>query len=103
MDQDTEKVLSTLAYPIPAVLGLILALVAKSQNAKFHGWQAFFWGIGLFLLNILIGWIPFFGGLFFTVIFIIWLVFSLIFAVKAWKGESFEVPLAGKLAKRVLK
>jgi len=98
MDKETEKVLSTLSYPIP-ILGLILALVAKSKEGKFHGWQGFFWGIALFVVNIILGWI----WMLYYIVFLAWLVLSIIFAVKTWKGEMFEIPVIASIVKAINK
>ena len=102
MDKDTEKILATLSYPIPALVGLILALVSDTQESKFHGWQGFFWGIFLFIVYTVLSFMPFFWNIY-HLFFLIWLVFSIIFAVKTWKGESFEIPVVADLAKKVMK
>lgn len=103
MDKDTEKVLATLSYPIPVVMGIILALVAKTKYGKLHGWQGFFWGIFLLLANIILGWMWVIGNMLFSLFSLAWLVFSIIFAVKAFKQENFEIPLIATIVKNIMK
>ena len=103
MDKDTEKILATLSYPIPAIVGLILALVSDTQESKFHGWQGFFWGILIIIIHFFVSFMPFSLWGIYKIVSLVWLVFGIIFAVKAYKGESFEIPVVSDLAKKVMK
>lgn len=100
LSPDTEKILAALSYPI-WIIALVLILIAKPANkfGKFHGYQGLFYGIAwwvvVVVLNILSN-IPFIGWLFSIVGWLAGLGFfvvSILYAVKAYNGKTFKVPV----------
>jgi uncharacterized membrane protein len=92
---------AALAYVLGPITGVIF-LILEKDNAfvRFHALQSIVVFVGLFAIQwmlgitiILLPLVPLVG----IVSFILWLV--LIY--KAWQGEEFEVPFAGKLARQL--
>ena len=107
MSADTEKILSALAYPF-GIFAIILLLISKPENkfGKFHGFQALFWWIGYIVVYILIViilipltianvwgllWI---GSTLRWLLWLVFLIMSIIYAIQAYEGKSFRVPIA---------
>ena len=102
MEKDVEKVLAALSYPIP-IFGIIPVLVSNTPYAKHHGWQGFFWGIFLILVEIVLGWTWFFGGMLLQLFSLAWFVIAIIFAVKAYKEEMFDIPVIADIVEKITK
>ena len=109
-----NEVLVALAYPI-WIISLILLLMDTTKRdpyARKHAWTALFWGIGvtvvwvaLWIVLIVLAMVPFLGqvmasllGLVLGCYWVVWLVFSIIFAVKAYNHQEFTIPLITDLA-----
>lgn len=83
---DGNKTLAGIGYIIP-IWGLIVTFLDQGKNdpwLRFNGWQAFF--LGLITVIPVIGWIA-------------WVVLMIMYAIKAFQGEYFEIPVIGGLAK----
>jgi uncharacterized membrane protein len=106
---ETQKVLIALSYPI-WIVALITAIIEKKdKQVKFHAYQALFFNVGFFILCIVL-WIAIFvltmisfgilGFLFLLLwpVYIVWLVLAIVYAVKAYHGEKFKVPIVHKFA-----
>ena len=113
LSADTEKILAALAYPIGIIVPIILLAMAKEKNkfGKFHGFQALFWGITYFVIYILIeviffplvlmrsfwfalsmSWLVWLIG---TLLWLTYLGLSIMFAIKAYQGQVFKIPIIG--------
>lgn len=91
---DQNKLLAAIGYPI-WIVALIMALTDTSKQdpfVKFHAWQALFLGIAGFVIAI----VPFIGWLAWMVIF----VMQIYYAIQAYGGKYFEVPVIYGLAKK---
>ncbi len=91
-----------LSYVLGPVTGIIFLILEKDPFVRFHAMQSIVTFVVLFGLQwvltlsiILVFLVPLVG----IVTFILWLL--LIY--KAWMGESWEVPILGKLAQKLLK
>ena len=88
---DTNKLLAALSYPI-WIVALVMVLTNTSKEdpfVKYHAWQGLFLAIAMMLVSMVTFGI---GGL------IIWLL-AIYYAVQAYNGEYFEVPVIYGLAK----
>jgi len=113
LSADTEKILSALAYPIGIIVPIILLAMAKEKNkfGKFHGFQALFWGITYVVIYILLevilfplvfmrsfwfavsmSWLVWLVG---TLLWLAYLGLSIMFAIKAYQGQVFKIPMIG--------
>jgi len=100
LSPDTEKILAALGYPI-WIISLILILIAKPENkfGKFHGYQGLFFGIAWWVVVVVIsmfGMIPYLGFIFGIISWLVgvgFFVVSILYAVKAYQGKTFKVPV----------
>ena len=103
-DENTSKILAALSYPI-WIIALVVVLIAKPKDkyAKYHAYQGLFWGIAMLVVYIALS--IFFGILMFipylrwiasssiTLLAIAILVMDIIFAVQAYQGKTFKIPV----------
>lgn len=109
-----NRLLAALGYPIWIVaLVVVVTDLKKDPFLRYHGWQALFWGlawfvlwVGLSVVGLVLSAVPFLGALvsFLTgvVLWLAWLVLSVLFAVRAYQGERFEVPVVANWARRYM-
>jgi uncharacterized membrane protein len=109
-----NRLLAALGYPIWIVALVVIATdLKKDPFLRYHGWQALFWGIGWFALwvaltvvGFFVSFVPLLGALFGFVtgvaLWLAWLVLSVLFAVRAYQGERFEVPVVANWARRYM-
>lgn len=97
-----ENVASLLCYLGTWVTGLIFFLIEKDNKVvRFHAAQSIVtFGI-LFVVGLVIGWIPFIGWLINLLIWPISVVLWIILMIKAFKGEMFKLPIASKYAEQL--
>ena len=108
-----DNVAGMLAYItiIPAIIFLVTAPYNKSQFVRFHSWQNLFlhlaavvlW-IGLFIVSIVLAFIPILGHL---ISFLLWaglsigvLIVWIILLMKANQGVMYKLPVIGDLAEK---
>lgn len=109
-----ERLLAALGYPIWIVaLIVVLTEMKKDPYMRYHGWQALFWGIGWFVLwvglavlGIVLSFVPIVGSvisfLASTVVALAWMVLSVLYAVRAYQGQRFEIPLIVEWARKYM-
>ena len=97
-----KETASALAYVLGPITGIIFLILEKDPTVKFHAMQSIVVFVGLIALQwmltlsvVLVFLVPLVGIL----MFVLWLL--LIY--KAWMGQTWEVPVFGKLAKQLLK
>lgn len=88
-----------LAYAFGFVSGILLFVLEKdSKFVKYHALQSIFIWLGLFVVSMVVGFIPLIGWLISLLIapvgFIIWIYCM----VKAYQGSWFKFPVAGNIA-----
>lgn len=89
--EDSNKVLALIAFLL-GWLGIIFVFLDQGKQdpwLRFMAWQAFFLGLASIVLSMVT------FGIAWFIIFIMQIVYGL----KAFKGEYFEVPLIGGMAK----
>jgi len=90
-DTSNDKLLAALSYPIP-IIGIVILLSDSMKNDPFlrtHAWQSIALGVVLFVLSIILAFIPFIGCL----VPIIWLVITIYYAIQTYQGKSFSIPV----------
>ncbi len=95
------NIAAALTYLLGFITGIVFLVVEKdSKFVRFHAMQSTVTFGGLFVLNMVLGFIPLIGWLIglllVPVTFILWLI--LIF--KAYQGEKFKLPFAGDIAEQ---
>lgn len=107
-----ENVAGALCYVLTWLTGIIFLLIEKKNRfVRFHAMQS----IVTFLPLTILGWLlrmmttPFYGwgfSLFWLISNIIWLgvfVLWLVSMYKAYRGETYKLPIAGNIAENQLK
>ena len=90
-----ENVAGFLCYLLGFITGIVFLIVEKeSRFVKFHAKQSTITFLGLFVISLLIGWIPVIG----TLILIFSLILWLILMIKALQGKRYSLPIVGKMA-----
>ncbi len=93
-----ENVAGFLCYLFGFITGIVFLVVEKeSRFVKFHAMQSTITFLGLFIISMIIGWIPIIGLLVYP-IWILSLILWLILMVKALRGELYSLPIVGKMA-----
>ena len=101
--KSNENLLAAASYLLGFVTGIIILLVEKQNKfVRFHAMQSTILFGGIFVVNIVLGFIPILGWLVglllsFTA-FILWIVLMW----KAFQGEMYKVPYVGDLAEKQL-
>jgi len=93
-----ENVAGFFCYLLGFITGIIfLAVEKKSSFVRFHAMQSTITFLGLFIISIILGFIPIIGLLVYP-IWILSLILWLILMVKALQGERYSLPIVGKMA-----
>ena len=96
LSKNTEAML---CYALGWVSGLIFLFVEKEDKLiRFHAMQS----VVVFGALTVLSFIPLIGWILSPLLMIVGLVLYVVLMVKAYRGEEFELPLAGKLARQWL-
>ena len=98
-----RNLVAALSYLLGFVTGVVILLVEKDDKyIRFHAMQSVIVFGGLFIINIVLGLIL--PGILTTiinsVIFIVFVIIWIISMIKAYQGQVFKWPIAGKLAEK---
>ena len=96
-----ENIAGLLCYVLGWVSGLIFVLIEqKSKFVRFHAVQSIcVFGV-IHVALIVLGWIPWIGIVFTSIIGLIGLALWIILMIKAYQGTEFKILWAGNLAER---
>ena len=90
-----ENVAGFFCYLLGFVTGIVFLVVEKKSSfVKFHAKQSTITFLGLFVIILVIGWIPVLG----TLVWIFTLILWLILMIKALQGKRYSLPIVGKMA-----
>lgn len=92
---DTSKLLAAISYPlwIPALIAILIEPYKDEKFVKFHAIQALGLGIAYFVIEAVIWVIPILGWIVGAILPFVYIVYTILLALKAYKGEYFEVPV----------
>jgi len=108
MPQDTSvnmepNVAGLLCYIGGWITGIIFFVLEQKNNwIRYHAAQSIVVFGTLFVAGMILGWIPFIGPAFGSIIGIVGFVLWIVLMVKAYNGERFKVPWAGDIAERMV-
>lgn len=88
MDGKTKAIVAHLT-PIGWIISLVINMNEKDEFASYYIRQT----LGIYVLGVVLGWIPFVNLIAWIIVFILWLL-SIIGAIQ---GEKKETPLVGKI------
>lgn len=95
-----QNIAAMLSYILGFITGIIFLLVEKENKfVRFHAMQSIVVFGAIFLIGVVIGWVPIIGWLIGALISPIALVIWIILLIKSYKNEWYEFPIAGKIAK----
>lgn len=98
-----EHVAGLLCYVLGFVTGIVfLVIEKKSRFVRFHAMQSIIVFGGLFLLDIVLGFIPIIGIMLHLLISPISLILWIILMVKAYQKSWFKLPVVGEIAVKQL-
>ncbi len=90
-----ENVAAFLCYLFGFVTGIVFLVVEKKSSfVKFHAMQSTITFLGLFVISLILGWIPVIGVLIMVLALILWLLLM----IKALQGKRYALPIVGKMA-----
>lgn len=101
--KNNEQLMAAASYLLGFLTGVVMLIVEKqSKFVRFHAMQSTILFGGVFLANIVLGFIPILGWLLGILLsfasFILWIVCMW----KAFQGEMYKVPYVGDLAEQQL-
>lgn len=86
------------------IIGLLFLIFEKENRfIRFHALQAVFLGVALFIIGMILGFIPIIGlllSILWTPIVLAIMVFMMI---QAYKGKYYKLPIIGDMAEKQLK
>jgi uncharacterized membrane protein len=106
--QDTSvnmapNVAGLLCYIGAWITGIIFFILEQKNNwIRFHAAQSIVVFGTLFVAGMVLGWIPFIGPAFSSIIGIIGFVLWVVLMVKAYNGERYKIAWAGDIAERMV-
>ena len=103
-----RNLVGAISYFLFFITGIVILMVEKDDRfIRFHAWQSTLVFGGLFIINILVGWIlkpiPIVGLLATFLNAVIWIVTLVIWGVsmyQAYQGRVYKWPIVGKMAER---
>jgi len=93
-----ENVAGLLCYLLGFITGILFLVVEKkSRFVKFHAMQSTITFLSLFVISVVLGWIPIIGLLVYP-IWILSLILWLVLMINALQGKRYSLPIVGKMA-----
>jgi uncharacterized membrane protein len=93
-----ENIASALTYVLGFVTGIIFFLMEKeNKTVRFNAIQSTIVFLGLFIVFIIVSFIPFINMLI-PLIWLIEIVLWLVLIIKSFQGEKFKLPVVGDMA-----
>lgn len=96
-----ENVAGLLCYVLGWVSGLVFVLIEQENKfVRFHAIQSIYVFGALTIAGIILGWIPFIGGVLATLILILGIILWIVLMIRAYQGVKYKLPWAGNLAEK---
>jgi len=90
-----------LSYLLGFITGIIFYLIEKENKfVRFHAMQSIVVFGFLFVLGIILPFIPVIGWVLVPVLWVVNLILWIVLMVKAYQGEKFKIPVAGDIAEQ---
>ncbi|HSW67213.1 MAG TPA: DUF4870 domain-containing protein [Bacteroidales bacterium] len=96
-----ENIEGLLCYSLGFITGILFLVLEKENKfVRFHAMQSLATFLPLWIVSMVIGWIPIIGWLILILIAPISLILWLVLMFKAFKGERFKLPVVGDFAEK---
>ncbi|MCM8823529.1 MAG: DUF4870 domain-containing protein [Candidatus Omnitrophica bacterium] len=90
-----------LSYLLGFITGIIFYVIEKENKfVRFHAMQSIVVFAFLFLVSVVLGFIPFVGGVINLLVSLASFILWIILMIKAYQGEHFKLPIAGDIAEK---
>lgn len=90
-----ENVAGFFCYILGFITGIVFLVVEKKSSfVRFHARQSTITFLILFVISLIVGWIPVIGFLVVILSLVLWLLLM----VKALQGQRYMLPIVGKMA-----
>jgi uncharacterized membrane protein len=97
----SANVAGLLCYVLGWVTGIVfIVLEKKSTFVRFHAWQSIMTFGVLFVVSLILSWIPIIGWILGTLIGVLSFILWIILIVQAGTGKMWKVPWAGDWAEK---
>ncbi|WP_321430033.1 DUF4870 domain-containing protein [uncultured Methanolobus sp.] len=98
----SENIAGLIAYVFGFITGIVLLVIEKENKfVRFHAAQSTVLFGAIFIVNIVLGFIPFLGGLIGYILSIVALILWLILMFKAFSGEMYRLPMIAEYADKL--
>lgn len=98
-----ENVAGALAYFLGPITGILfLVLEKESKFVRFHAMQSLIVFGGLFVANIVLGFIPLLGWFTGMLLSLGGILLWVVLLIKAYQGEMYRLPYVGEIAEKQL-
>ena len=95
------NVAACLSYVLGLITGIIFYVLEKENKfVKFHAMQSIVVFGAVFVLSIILPFIPVIGLILLPIVYIGSIVLWILLMVKAYQGETFKLPIAGDMAEK---
>ena len=95
------NVAALLSYLLGFISGIIFFIIEKENKfVRFHAMQSIMTFGGLFVLQMVLAFIPVIGWILMPIMGIASLILWIILMIKAYQGEQFKLPVAGDIAEK---
>lgn len=96
-----SNIAGALAYFLGPVTGILFLLIEKQNKfVRFHAMQSVLTFGGLFVINIVLGFIPLLGWMAGTLLSLVSLVLWLFLMYQAFQNKEYELPVIGDIARK---
>jgi len=90
-----------LCYLVGFVTGIVFILIEKDNKfVRFHAMQSIVTFGALFVLQMILSFIPVIGWALIPLVSIATLILWIVLMIKAYQGETFKLPVAGDIAQQ---
>ena len=83
---------------IPAIIFLAIAPYNRDRFVRFHAWQSLIFGIGAFVIHIILMFIPIIGWAINGLLALLFLALWIVAMLKAFQGQEWKIPIIGNIA-----
>jgi uncharacterized membrane protein len=96
-----ENIEGLLCYVLGFITGILFLVLEKENRfVRFHAMQSIVTFLLLFVISMVIGFIPIIGWVISPLIGLAGLILWLLLMFKAYKGEKYKLPIAGDFAEK---
>ena len=101
--KENQNLMAALTYFLGFITGILFLLLEKNNKfVRFHAMQSTITFGGLFVLSLVVGFIPGFNAILQFIISIVAFILWIFLMFKAFSGEMYKLPYIGEIAEKQL-